>query len=167
MPGLVLCVLRTCRAAWISSANTTSAPRPRACGVAATCKAASRFAGPSGPASVGLRIAPVMMNGASCGPHRVDEERGLLDGVRALGDDDTRGAVGDRCAGGIDDVEDVGEGKRAAGHLANVVDTHVDRYVAEGLDEFGAAEPADDTAVLHAGHGDRAAQREVGHVRHR
>src|SRR5438270_417521 len=41
--------LATKRAAWISSLNTTRAPRPRAAGVAATCTAARRFAGPSAP----------------------------------------------------------------------------------------------------------------------
>ncbi len=60
----VVCVLRTREAAWISSANTTTTPftSPSA-PPAATWTAASRFAGPSAPASAGLRIAPVTTTG--------------------------------------------------------------------------------------------------------
>jgi hypothetical protein len=50
---LVVWVLRTRAAAWISSVNATSTPRPRAAGSAATVSAASRFAGPSAPACWG------------------------------------------------------------------------------------------------------------------
>ena len=51
--GLIVCVLRTQRAAWISSDITTRQPRSCACGLAATWTAASRFAGPSAPARLG------------------------------------------------------------------------------------------------------------------
>src|ERR1700761_3255100 len=62
---LVVWALRTNRAAWISSPNTTRQPRPRACGLAATVTAASRLAGPSAPASIGGRIAPGNTTGAA------------------------------------------------------------------------------------------------------
>ena len=62
---LVVWAFCTNRAAWISSPNTTTHPRPRACGLAATATAASRLAGPSAPARVGFRMAPVNTTGAS------------------------------------------------------------------------------------------------------
>ena len=60
----------TQRAAWIWSLSTTRHPRPRAHGLAATLIAARMFAGPSAPAIVGLRIAPVTTTGASVGSSR-------------------------------------------------------------------------------------------------
>jgi hypothetical protein len=55
----------TQRAAWIWSFMTTRQPRPRAVSLTATRIAARMFAGPSAPASDGLRIAPVTTTGAS------------------------------------------------------------------------------------------------------
>lgn len=65
-PRLVAWVLRTRAAAWIWSASTTMTPRPHACGASAVRMAASRLAGPSCPAWVGFRMAPVTTSG--CGP---------------------------------------------------------------------------------------------------
>ena len=62
---LVVSVLRTVRAWWISPPNTTSTPRPVAAGAAATLTASTRFAGPSAPGAVAVRIAPVNTIGAS------------------------------------------------------------------------------------------------------
>src|SRR5690606_20746451 len=59
----VVCSLRTKRAACTSSFMTTMQPWPRAVSLTATWTAASRLAGPSAPASEGLRIAPVTMTG--------------------------------------------------------------------------------------------------------
>ncbi len=61
---LVAWALRTQRAAWIWSANTTTQPIPRHAGLAAAWMAARILAGPSGPASAGLRMAPVTATGA-------------------------------------------------------------------------------------------------------
>ena len=63
--GLAVCVFATHRAAWIWSFMTTTQPSPRARSLAATRIAARMFAGPSGPASDGLRMAPVTTTGAS------------------------------------------------------------------------------------------------------
>lgn len=46
-PGLALCILQTCLAAWISSAITTTHPTPDRCSAAAVWTAAKRFAGPA------------------------------------------------------------------------------------------------------------------------
>jgi hypothetical protein len=58
--GLDVWVLRTKRAAWTSSLSTTTVPSPAASGAAATATAASRFAGPSGPARVVLEVPAVL-----------------------------------------------------------------------------------------------------------
>jgi hypothetical protein len=55
--------LRTWREAWISSLKTTTVPSPRARGLAATAMDPSRFAGPSEPGKLELRIAPVKTTG--------------------------------------------------------------------------------------------------------
>ena len=67
---LVASALRTKRAAWISSANTTTQPRSRRAGLAAACTAARMFAGPSAPAIAGVRIAPVTTTGSGPGCSR-------------------------------------------------------------------------------------------------
>ena len=61
---LVASALRTKRAAWISSANTTTQPRSRSSGLAAARTAARMLAGPSAPAMAGVRIAPVTTTGS-------------------------------------------------------------------------------------------------------
>lgn len=58
-----VCAFVANRAAWTSSFIMTTGPSPVARGLAATRAAASRFAGPSVPGSVGLRIAPVSTTG--------------------------------------------------------------------------------------------------------
>ena len=68
--GLLACVFWTQRAAWIWSFRVTRQPRPRAAGLVATRTAARMFAGPSAPAIVGLRMAPVTTIGASVGSSR-------------------------------------------------------------------------------------------------
>ena len=68
-----VCALRTRAAAWISSPNTTRAPRPLAPGWAAVRTAAVRFAGPSQPGSEKVRMAPVRTTGF--GPATVRSRR--------------------------------------------------------------------------------------------
>ena len=53
------------RAAWIVSSSTTSAPRPRVSGEAATRTAPTRLSGPSADSADAGRIAPMTMTGRS------------------------------------------------------------------------------------------------------
>ena len=95
-------------------------------------------------------------------PDRVDEEGRLLQRVRALGEHDAAGTVGDRLAGGIDRVEHVVEGQVGARPGAEVVhlDVETARQRAEAGHQVVTGEPGDDPAVVVAGHRDRAAERE-------
>src|SRR5262245_27227817 len=74
--GLDVSVLRTKRAAWISSFITTTQPRSRAAVEVATRTAASRLAGPSAPGWLGVRMAPVSTRGAS-GPQSRSSTKAL------------------------------------------------------------------------------------------
>ncbi len=137
----------------------------RAAGAAATCSAASRFAGPSAPGE--RRVAhragdderDVVL------PDRVDEEGGLFEGVGALREHNADGAARDCAARRLDRLEDVGEGERTALRRHRIVSADFDRHWRERCDEVGAGQSGHDAAGF-ACHRDRAAEREERDVRH-
>ena len=163
---LEVCVLRTYRAAWISSANTTSAPRPRDSEDAATWTAATRFAGPSGPGRVGFRIAPVTTNGASCG-HTRSIRYAVSSSVSVPCVSTTPAAPSATACDAAATTASTSPNERPA--LGTACTSRIsistsEPSTARSGNEVATAEPCD-RALLGASHRDRAAQREQDDLR--
>ena len=157
---LVASALRTKRAAWISSANTTTQPRSRSSGLAAARTAARMLAGPSAPAMAGVRIAPVTTTGS--GPACSRSSRNEVSSMVSVPWITTAPAAPAASCSPIaaDSSNDVVDGQRGAGQLAELA--HLDPGA-------GAVEPGHRVEQLPPGqhragrHGDGAAEGEHRH----
>ena len=89
----VALALVTSRARWISLLKTTMTPLPRASSSAAVRTALKRLAGPSALIIELVRMAPVTMTGSIAPKEEIQFVGGLLDRIRAVGDDHAIGPV--------------------------------------------------------------------------
>ena len=160
MNPLVLWVLRTRLAAWISSANTTRVPRPRL-RAGGDLHGGQQVGWSVGTGQGGVAHRPGDHHRLSSGVGEVEQVGGLLDGVGALGDHHPVRPVGEPLTDRLGQRGEVIEGQRRARHPPEVLDLNGDGGLGQaghGGDELFGGQRRYDPAGLVGGHGDRAAQ---------